>query len=392
MPWRLARCRQDSLEADLLFRSLSGLHTTRSLKSPRIPSTTLILVALPFVSWCARSLSPTHDLSALATTTTHDGNSIFEESSTTARCSSGITSTCSEFDQRRNRQCDRTTGRSCSRKVRIKLYRPLTRNNYILFALTFRFSFSRPVTFLACAFDAATASWELGTRAEALLELTTPLLSVFSLNSFPSVSASTSAVESGSDAIGPIFSIATTIVANRSVSNGNVTGPQPLIADTSAAGPASIGVVVLLLNWIRVCHGCAGAATDQLDYLLNVVPKTSDGAISHQVSQVQLWYVRSASHHLHRNSHHLYCQLVSACRSDFVYMVPPFLAYYAVISENKTLLIESYNQIKLYRSYLMDSSAGGMWKHVLLGDGTDDGHWSTGACLRVHPNSVVYQP
>lgn len=60
-------------------------------------------------------------------------------------------------------------------------------------------------------------------------------------------------------------------------------------------------------------------------------------------------------------------------------MVPPFLAYYAVLSQNKTLLTESYNQIKLYRSYLMDSSAGGMWKHVLLGDGTDDGHWSTGA-------------
>jgi len=35
----------------------------------------------------------------------------------------------------------------------------------------------------------------------------------------------------------------------------------------------------------------SGAATDQLDYLLQVVPKTGDGAISHRVSELQLWYV-----------------------------------------------------------------------------------------------------
>lgn len=33
----------------------------------------------------------------------------------------------------------------------------------------------------------------------------------------------------------------------------------------------------------------AGAARNQLDYLQNVVPHTSDGAISHRVAQVQLW-------------------------------------------------------------------------------------------------------
>jgi len=60
-------------------------------------------------------------------------------------------------------------------------------------------------------------------------------------------------------------------------------------------------------------------------------------------------------------------------------MVPPFLAYYGVISRNHTLVAESYNQIKLYRNHLRDSEQN-MWKHVLLGtSGNDEGFWSTGA-------------
>jgi len=34
-------------------------------------------------------------------------------------------------------------------------------------------------------------------------------------------------------------------------------------------------------------------------------------------------------------------------------MVPPFLAYYGIIFQNASVLYEAYNQIKLYRSYLM---------------------------------------
>ncbi|OBZ73000.1 hypothetical protein A0H81_07148 [Grifola frondosa] len=56
----------------------------------------------------------------------------------------------------------------------------------------------------------------------------------------------------------------------------------------------------------------AGAARDQLNYLLQDVPRTTDGAISHRVEQVQLW-------------------------SDFVYMVPPFLAYYGVLLQTSHL-------------------------------------------------------
>lgn len=66
------------------------------------------------------------------------------------------------------------------------------------------------------------------------------------------------------------------------------------------------------------------------------------------------------------------------CRSDFVYMVPPFLAYYGVLTQNQSLIYESYNQIRLYRNYLRDASNGGLWKHVVMGDWEDQGYWSTG--------------
>lgn len=61
-------------------------------------------------------------------------------------------------------------------------------------------------------------------------------------------------------------------------------------------------------------------------------------------------------------------------------MVPPFLAYYGVITRNQTLLLDAYNQIRLYRSYLRDPTANNLWKHIVLGvNASDPGHWSTGA-------------
>lgn len=68
-------------------------------------------------------------------------------------------------------------------------------------------------------------------------------------------------------------------------------------------------------------------------------------------------------------------------RSDFVYMVPPFLAYYGVMTNNKSAVSESYNQIRLYRQYLRDQNASNLWKHMAFGSNQDTGHWSTGALL-----------
>lgn len=202
--------------------------------------------------------------------------------------------------------------------------------------------------------QSATQPWELGTRAQALLEHGVREFSVFSLK------IPTSSVPSNTtSAIAPIFSIATSVVVNRTESNGNITGPQPLVADASAGDPASIGPAVLLANWTNLGGGVdyAGAALDQLNFLYDKVPHTSDGAISHRTDMLQLW-------------------------SDFVYMVPPFLAYFGLLTNNQTLLTDAYTQISLYRKYLRDTAAGNLWAHIVLGNGSevanDPGHWSTG--------------
>ncbi|KAL0566045.1 hypothetical protein V5O48_015972 [Marasmius crinis-equi] len=199
----------------------------------------------------------------------------------------------------------------------------------------------------------AKASWELGTRAEALLEHDAPAFSVFHSPVPPSQSIPFGTQSS----IVPVFSIAESVVSSRGNSNNNVAGPQPLVQDGSAADPASIGVAVLLANWTKKGgQNYEGAAKDQLDFLYQKVPRASDGAISHRTSDVQIW-------------------------SDFVYMVPPFLAYYGVLTQNESLISDAHGQIELYRDHLRDTDANNLWKHIVLpngGSGADGGHWSTG--------------
>ncbi|KAI0259577.1 Six-hairpin glycosidase-like protein [Gloeopeniophorella convolvens] len=202
--------------------------------------------------------------------------------------------------------------------------------------------------------EGATHSWELGTRAQALLELSAPSFSVLTphapLPPPSALNASTNA--SLADALG----IAHAAVAALPPPPANGTG-QPLVDGDGAAGdPASLGVAVLLANWTRQPGAdYDGAARAQVAYLFGPdVPRTPDGAISHRVGELQLW-------------------------SDSVFMVPPFLAYYGVTTGNESMLVEAYTQIKLYRKYLMDTSAKGLWQHIVLGaNGTDPGHWSTG--------------
>jgi rhamnogalacturonyl hydrolase YesR len=93
------------------------------------------------------------------------------------------------------------------------------------------------------------------------------------------------------------------------------------------------------------------AASEQLRYLVKVAPRARNGAISHRVDQVQLW-------------------------SDFLYMAPPFIAYYGALQCN-WLLQEAYEQVKLYRDILFDAEAG-LWRHIMLGKGEDPTHWGTG--------------
>ena len=96
-----------------------------------------------------------------------------------------------------------------------------------------------------------------------------------------------------------IYTIARTAVAALPPPPNNGSGQPLFIEDTSAGDPASVGVAVLIANWTHFQSGqqeyydCADAATAQVQYLFGPgVPKTSDGAISHRVSQLQLWCVR----------------------------------------------------------------------------------------------------
>ena len=137
--------------------------------------------------------------------------------------------------------------------------------------------------------------------------------------------------------------------------------PYLLLTDHTRPRPfvhTGIGVSVLLRNWTLTNHKdtrFAKAASQQLDYLLHVAPRAPNGAISQRENQVQLW-------------------------SDFIYMAPPFIAYYGALqggTVGQGLLQIAYDQVRLYREVLFDADVG-LWRHIALGNGTDPTHWATG--------------
>ncbi|KAI0693801.1 Six-hairpin glycosidase [Cytidiella melzeri] len=194
----------------------------------------------------------------------------------------------------------------------------------------------------------ATHSWELGTAAQALTELHTPSISVLQQTAFPPPSKLTPKVGNAT----AMLNIAYNIHATKNAST------MTLIDGDGAVGdPASLGVAILIANWTRSDLADQSFAQDdrqQLVYLTSLAPRTSDGAISHRNDQVQLW-------------------------ADFVYMAPPFIAYYGALAGGSTelkWLQEAYDQCRLYRQYLRDEP--GLWRHIVLGNGEDARHWGTG--------------
>lgn len=144
----------------------------------------------------------------------------------------------------------------------------------------------------------------------------------------------------------------------------------PLVANDGAVGdPASIGVAVLLANWTTSNSSniaYATAAGEQLVYLLYDAPRSDSGAISQRADQVQLWYVNILLYSAPE---------IDTCRSraDFIYMAPPFIAYYGVLQggDNESSLLQTaYEQISLYRDVLRDGD--GLWKHIELGNYQDN--------------------
>ena len=64
-----------------------------------------------------------------------------------------------------------------------------------------------------------------------------------------------------------------------------------------------------------------------------------------------------------------------------MYMVPPFLAYYAADKEDLQLLQDTVRQCQLYREVLQPNTTAaykGAWMHIIGPESQDTGIWSTG--------------
>ncbi|KAJ4287373.1 hypothetical protein N0V90_012772 [Kalmusia sp. IMI 367209] len=182
------------------------------------------------------------------------------------------------------------------------------------------------------AIQVATHSWEYGTVAEALLEWNDPDLSIWH-NPFPDGKVPTLNVEDVS---------ALTYIEPHIRTNSTT------LVDGDG-DPAALGIPALLIG--KTDSAYWDAATRQEQHLINDVPRWDNGAISHRENVAELW-------------------------ADFVYMVPPFLAYYAVATCDVSLLKESARQVKLYRDVLIQPS--GVWMHITGPEVQDYQLWSTG--------------
>ncbi|KAJ8095568.1 hypothetical protein PM082_023098 [Marasmius tenuissimus] len=184
-------------------------------------------------------------------------------------------------------------------------------------------------------------SWEYGAAAQALLELYDPYLSVFSPSPFPVPTREPQSVRALSYATEKI------IVGERA------DGLSP--GDGSVGDPASLGVSAIMLGKTDAKY--AEAAKGQMDYILHEAPRFWNGAISHRADVSELW-------------------------ADFMYMVPPFMSYYAVDTNDTTLLQDSVKLCSDYRQVLKanltDTPHDGVWVHIVGPQSPDDGLWASG--------------
>ena len=214
------------------------------------------------------------------------------------------------------------------------------------------------------------ASWEQGTGQSALLELDHAPWTVFtSKNGGPPFKPSNIRADAGG-APYDVLAMAYQSVARQDRLGRlsfRVTGDE-VITTGSALDGASCGEHVVLAGWLygefnqetgQIGGGYfADAAERQLNYILDDVPRSEAGAISHRAMTTQLW-------------------------SDAIYMGPPFIAYYGLVTRNDTLLQIAYDQIRLYRDVLQltDGGANNLWGHIRYpnnGTWTDEGAWATG--------------
>ncbi|KAK0445631.1 uncharacterized protein EV420DRAFT_1648351 [Desarmillaria tabescens] len=167
-------------------------------------------------------------------------------------------------------------------------------------------------------------SWEFDTASEALLELYNPNMSVYGQTPLPAESYLPSSVKALAYAK---ENIVLSVGAN-GLSNG----------DGAVGDPASLGVFAWLIG--KTNESYAEAFREEIEYV------------------AELW-------------------------SDFIYMAPPFIAYYAADTLNVSLLHESYKQCGYYREVLQatnisSESYDGVWMHIIGPQSQDVGLWSTG--------------
>lgn len=115
-------------------------------------------------------------------------------------------------------------------------------------------------------------SWEWGTAAEALLELYNPELSVYSSNAFPG---------------GRIPNADPNTLALKYARQFINTDSQVFVGNSAVGDPASLGVSALLLG--QSDKKFIAASNREADYLLNMAPRYSNGAISHRPDVAELW-------------------------------------------------------------------------------------------------------
>lgn len=201
------------------------------------------------------------------------------------------------------------------------------------------------------AIRVAVHSWEYGTVAEALLEWNNPDLSIWN-NPFPGGQIPTLNVDDVSALSYTIPHILTdqTTLIDADGKSSQIASLQVLTTFIDAAGdPAAIGIPALMIGKGNSTYW--DAAVRQKDHLINDVPRWGNGAISHRELLAELW-------------------------ADFVYMVPPFLAYIGVATSDLALAKEAANQAKLYRDVLIQPA--GVWYHITGPEVKDFKLWSTG--------------
>lgn len=245
------------------------------------------------------------------------------------------------------------------------------------------------------ACEQASHSWEYGTAAEALLQLHNPELSIFGMNPFPNGKIPSpdilktpgllyakkfirlgrkTLIDGGGEScclpfmqhssIGRVFSpltwatftSSTIAVANWFLLIYPSTLPRTdteLVSNPAGAAgdPASLGNSCLLIGQTEKDYNIA--AKDQANFILDEVPRWSNGAISHREDVAELW-------------------------ADSISMVPPYLSYRAVAIDDQSLLREACRQCELYEEILRPQRHQPLWQHIVGPQAQDLGKWSTG--------------